>query len=377
MGRRLSALKPADSPDVRSEPGGGLPLESLVPADLTECNDIALKHLRLGASLYVPATRDDLVAIGNGQRYPHLRSAIFCTEDAIRADEVETAVQHLESMLPQLHPTSTLRFIRVRNPEIMARLLALPGIQNIDGFVLPKTTRYNIRSYLELLSPDDHVLLMPTLETAEAFDQQEMRELRTILMEDGVRERILALRVGANDMLSAIGVRRSIRRTIYDTAVGATIAMLVGVFRPYGFNLTAPVFEGLAQPEVLGDEVERDLMHGLFGKTAVHPDQIQHIESAFRARAEDLEMAHEMLRADAPAVFRMHDTMCEPATHTAWARLVIARAAIYGVIPAASAHPFGAVRPTWTQARSRHTLDTPIGANGHAETVPVVDGVRS
>ncbi len=42
-----------------------------------------LKAYRLGASLYVPVTHQDMLKIANGAKWPELRSVIFCTEDAV------------------------------------------------------------------------------------------------------------------------------------------------------------------------------------------------------------------------------------------------------------------------------------------------------
>ncbi|WP_375767277.1 HpcH/HpaI aldolase/citrate lyase family protein [Archangium gephyra] len=294
-----------------------------------------MSALELGASLYVPASRCDLLAIANGLRHPELRSVIFCTEDSIRADDLERALEQLATVLPRFGPRPhTRRFIRVRNADVLRRILPMPGIERIDGFVLPKVTRHNLPEYLTELE-GTRFLVMPTLETAEAFDQVEMRHLQRLLMAETIRPRILALRIGGNDLLNLLGVRRSPRRTIYDTAVGPTIAMLAGTFRPHGLPLTAPVFEGLAHPEVLLEEVERDLAHGLFGKTAVHPDQVSLIESAYAVSPEELEMAERVLAEGAPAVFRMHDTMCEEATHARWAEMIRARAELYGLTGAA------------------------------------------
>lgn len=290
-----------------------------------------MNTLELGASLYVPATRLDLLAIANGLRYPELRSVIFCTEDSVRADELEVALERLAAALPRFAPRSRMRrFIRVRSVDVLQRILPMPGLERIDGFVLPKVTRHNLPAYLAPLE-GTRFLVMPTLETAEAFDQAEMRHLQQLLSAEEIRPRILALRIGGNDLLNLLGVRRSPRRTIYDTAVGHTIAMLAGTFRPHGLPLTAPVFEGLAHPEVLLEEVERDLAHGLFGKTAVHPEQVSLIESAYAVSPEELEMAEHVLAEGAPAVFRMHDTMCEEATHARWAALIRARAELYGL----------------------------------------------
>jgi citrate lyase beta subunit len=291
-----------------------------------------MNPLELGASLYVPATRPDLFEIGSGLRWGHLRSIIYCTEDAVRPDCVDLALANLSAVVARLTPgVGPLRFIRVRNPQILAFLLAAPGIHNVDGFVLPKATRHNLPAYLALLAGHESFWIMPTLETAEVFDAREMRALRRQLCAESVRPRVLSLRIGGNDLLYLLGARRSCRRTIYETAVGPWIARLAGTFRPQGFNLTAPVFEGLEHPDVLREEVERDLEHGLFGKTAVHPGQVRTIESGYAVSAEDLAMAESVLADEAPAVFRMHGTMCEKTTHATWARRILERASLYGV----------------------------------------------
>jgi 2-hydroxy-3-oxopropionate reductase len=46
------------------------------------------RYLQLGASLYLPATRHDLVAVASGRKYPHLRSVVLCTADAVRDADV-------------------------------------------------------------------------------------------------------------------------------------------------------------------------------------------------------------------------------------------------------------------------------------------------
>ena len=304
-----------------------------------------MKHLQLGASLYVPATRRDLPLLGNGQKYPRLRSLIFCTEDAIRPDELEAALRTLAEALPRLAPAPMLRFVRVRDPRVMERVLAMPGIGGVDGFVLPKATRRNLPAYLSLLGPRDPFVLMPTLETAEAFDAREMAALREALSDEAVRARILALRIGGNDLLHLLGVRRSPRRTVYETALGPVISMLATTFIPHGFPLTAPVFEGLAHAEVLQAEVARDIDHGLLGKTAVHPDQVAQIEAMYAVEREELEMARAMLGPAAPGVFRMHGVMCEQATHWRWARTVLERADVFGVTDEIEIPPAGVAAP--------------------------------
>ncbi len=149
--------------------------------------------------------------------------------------------------------------------------------------------------------------------------------------------RILCLRIGGNDLLNCLRIRRDPGRTIYETPIGDLISRLAGQFIPYGFGLTAPVFESMEHPEVLLQEVEIDINHGLFGKTAIHPDQIELIEACFRVKQSDLDEARKILEPNAPAVFRMGGRMCEPTTHSNWAKDIIHRAEVYGVRPTEAA----------------------------------------
>lgn len=284
----------------------------------------------MGASLYVPANHKDLADIANGDKLQNARSLIFCTEDSVADSELSYALFNLSVALLNMRPDAAAeRFVRVRNPDVMARVLAMPGADKLTGFVIPKATRYNFDSYFRQVRDTRH-LLMPTLETAEVFNDWEMRQFRRLLEAPGVRSRILALRIGGNDLLALLGLRRPRNMTIYRTPLGAVIARLVTTFRPYGFLLTAPVFEHMDNPDLLDQEVEEDLVYGMVGKTAIHPDQIELIERHYRVRPNDLEAARAILDVDSPAVFKMHDSMCEVATHRAWAERTVAQASVFG-----------------------------------------------
>ena len=183
-----------------------------------------MESLELGASLYVPTTHNEMVAIGNSEKYPNLRSVIYCTEDAVSESELESALQKLEEALPHLSTNKTMkRFIRVRNPEVMAHVVKMRGIGQIQGFVLPKVTNQNVHQYFNLIKGTDFVAMV-TLETRECFDGGEMSKLRNTMIEQGYDKQTLALRIGGNDLLNVIGMRRVRGKTIYQTPVGQVIS---------------------------------------------------------------------------------------------------------------------------------------------------------
>jgi citrate lyase beta subunit len=212
---------------------------------------------------------------------------------------------------------------------VLTRVLAMPGAEKLTGFVIPKATRQNFEAYYRLVRDTDH-MLMPTLETAEVFSEREMESFRDMLQSPGVRSRILALRVGGNDLLALLGLRRPRGMTIYRTPLGPVIARLVTIFRPHGFMLTAPVFEHLDLPELLAQEVSEDIAYGMVGKTAIHPSQILPIEEHYKVKPQDLAAARAILDENSPAVFKMHDSMCEVATHRAWAERMVAQSHLFG-----------------------------------------------
>lgn len=277
-----------------------------------------LKPHQYCASLYVPTTHKDLYEIVRGEKLQEVGSLIFCTEDAVSEQHLPQALARFLDALPSLSPNpQQQRFVRVRNADVMHQLLASAHIQNIDGFVLPKITAKNIGDYQILVEQGFYV--MPTLETAEVFVEQEMLQLRDILLQPLWRPYVLTLRIGGNDLLNLLSMRRSAEHTLYEMVLGTHIDRLVGWFKPYGFELSAPVFEFLSQPEVLKREVQADLLHGLTGKTAIHPTQIASIEALYGVKEQDVLVAQAVLASN-QAVFQYQQCMQEVATHHQWAK---------------------------------------------------------
>ncbi|GGR07849.1 HpcH/HpaI aldolase/citrate lyase family protein [Deinococcus ruber] len=288
----------------------------------------------LGASLYTPATRPDLLELGT-DKLPGLSSVIYCTEDAIREEAVPEAVENLRRVLPFLPsgPQYPLRLIRARTPEVLAQLVQL-DLHGIHGFVLPKIESGNLGQYLRHLERDEHshLLVFPTLETRDALSEQRMALLRDLIFQEHWHSRIPAFRIGGNDLMHALGIRRTPGRTVYEGPLERVISMLVGVFKPYGFCLSSPVYEIYSDLVTLEREVRQDLEYGLCGKTIIHPGQLSTVLGSYAVQQADLLEAQAILAPDAPAVFKMNGRMCEPATHRGWAQDILTRAARFGVL---------------------------------------------
>ncbi|MGC6416018.1 MAG: HpcH/HpaI aldolase/citrate lyase family protein [Bradymonadia bacterium] len=289
-----------------------------------------MRYEELGASLYVPATRGDLAAILSGRRFDGLRSLILCTEDAVSDEHLGEALSNVEALLPDLYAVDLPVFVRVRNLDILNNLLRKPHIGHLAGVVLPKFDGSNATAYLDALVAHPELLIMPTLETRDVFSVSAMEALRDTILAHPVRSRILAMRIGGNDLMALLGIRRPHAKTIYETLLGPVISQLVTTFRPYDLPLTAPVCDAYSTLSILEQEVEQDLMNGLLSKTAIHPNQVSTIQALYAVSEADLAIAHKLILPGQKAIFGHDGVMHERTTHMAWARSVVGRAALFG-----------------------------------------------
>ncbi len=306
---------------------------------------------QLGASLYMPATRQDIWQVIKRDKLPTINSIIICVEDAVSHDDVELALQRLQELLntwaahidsindpstpqnnKQEQPSRPLVFVRPRNPMMLQKLAHYKHIELLDGFVMPKVdmcSLSNWRMACQNLSTDQ--LLMPTLETAALFNPHHNQEL-AIGFKEAFSQPVFALRIGGNYLFGALRLRRPKNSIVYDTPIGTLAYQLLGCFVPHGFYLTAPVFEYLDQPTLFMQELTRDVSLGLVGKTVIHPNQIALVQQAYCVPASTLDEAQAILHSEAKAVFKYNNTMLEPATHRAWATEIINRAKVFGTI---------------------------------------------
>ena len=306
---------------------------------------------QLGASLYMPATRQDIWQVIKRDKLTTINSIIICLEDAVSHSDVHLALTRLQELLDlwALHvdsinkpsqpaetqiqqPTRPLVFVRPRNPMMLQKLAHFKHIDLIDGFVMPKVDMYSLSNWrMACQNIDTEQLLMPTLETAALFNPHHNQEL-AIAFKEAFIQPMFALRIGGNDLFAALRLRRPKDSIIYDTPIGTLAYQLLGCFVPHGFYLTAPVFEYLDQPMLFMQELNRDVNLGLVGKTVIHPSQIALVQQAYCVPMSMLDEAQAILHSEAKAVFKYNNTMLEPATHRAWATQVVNRAEVFGTI---------------------------------------------
>lgn len=294
---------------------------------------------KLGATLYMPAIHPKVPDIVSGLAPSPASSIVLCLEDALREEDIEKGIRTLTELLKTRLGNIDSRpqvFIRPRSYDMACRLRAIDGITQIDGFVLPKARPETAPDWISLLSGTT-LKLMPTLETPEFFDPARLIQFRDLLLSAGP-DRIAAVRIGGNDLLGSMALRRVRGMTAYEGPLGWFLSMAASILIPAGIPVSAPVFDIIEDTETLRREVERDVQMGFVSKTAIHPAQVPIIEGALSVSEEDLRAARAILDRDASAVFQIGGVMCEPATHAAWARRTLARAERFGC------HSYGQAR---------------------------------
>lgn len=296
-----------------------------------------LSPWNLGATLYMPATRTDISSAILEGTIPGLRSLVVCLEDAVSEDDIPQAEANLQALCASLSRAKTahgnqhwpLVFIRPRHLRMAKWLVEHVDLSPIDGLVLPKFTQASLSGWWDVMQ-DTHLCMMPTLETEEVFDVLQMQALATTLVAHPCHQRIIALRIGGNDLMNVISLRRPRNLTLYDGPMGYVVKMLVSVFAPRDFALTAPVCEHIDDHAIMDRELALDIAHGLVGKTAIHPNQIETIEKALMVSSGEHSDALRILNST-QAVFKSQGAMCEPATHRRWAAAILSRAQYYGM----------------------------------------------
>jgi len=286
--------------------------------------------LELGGTLFVPASHKNLEAVLSGKKHPDLRSVVIDFEDGLANADRQEALDKLPILLKNLKETTLLRFIRPQNQKMLKELLKLEFINNIDGFILPKFGLENADDYLSLFPISDLPLsshIMPSIEGKELFDIQQLQKLREILLPH--QKQIICIRFGAQDMLRQLSLRQD--ESIYNMLVPSqVIANILTTFKPFGFEISAPVYPNFSDNEGFQKEITYELQNGLISKTIIHPNQIQPLNQLYKVSEVELKIAQQILERE-DGVLNLNGSMGEQKTQSSWAEIVIKSSRYYGL----------------------------------------------
>lgn len=346
----------------------------------------------LGATLYMPGTRETIAKDIISMKYRGLASTVFCLEDSIGDAEVPYAEENLTTQVKEIYKASNyqeiefsdlpLIFIRVRNPEQILRLTESMGdsAKLVAGFIFPKFTSESY-GYFEAIKSLNNQSMgpfygMPIIESTQAIYGEsriyELMETKRLL--DSYHDLVLNVRIGATDFSGYYGIRRGPDVTIYDiTVIRDCIADIINIFGRVesDYVISGPVWEYFSnggrvlKPQLrkspfeqfhdtqgnnrtkirsqllnkyvdgLIREVILDKENGIIGKTIIHPSHIIPVQSLYIVGHEEyldalsiIENSHGL-----QGVVKSHYTnkMNEIKPHYKWAQKILLRARNYGV----------------------------------------------
>lgn len=353
----------------------------MAPVDFNKYTDRSLLQYCLGATMYMPGTKDFAKAIVE-KRYPGLTSMVMCFEDACKEEDVPTAEQNCIHVLETLkqeveagilkYEDIPLIFFRVRNVEQFkhfATLLKPEHVKYITGFNFPKFNSLNAAAYMDHLVDlnrqfGEVIYGMPIIEDARvAYKESRLDELIAIKrVLDQNKELVLNIRVGGTDFSSCFGVRRGINYTIYDIMTVSDCLMdILNVFtRNNDYTVSGPVWEYfkvnktmkdlkelptvdlqqtlLKRKAIVNDAVDglmRELVldqaNGFMGKTCIHPSHLNYINGMLAVTKDEYDDAYQIQHTSG-GVIKGTKGMNEIGPHKNWAEKIMMRAHAYGVI---------------------------------------------
>jgi len=288
----------------------------------------SLKYYDISISLYIPSINKNLAEIVNREKFPHLKSVIICLEDSILDNQVEEGENNLKNLLANLTEKKLAIFVRARNFEHFKQVLDFPNIDKIDGFVIPKFDLDNMDKYLPFFKRAFY--FMPVIEGRDSFDVFRLNQIRNNLLD--YFDSILSIRIGSEDIGNILNIKRECGSVIYDIPIfSAVITNIISTFKPYNFNVTAPVFSCYKDVELFKRELKIDIQNGLLGKTLIHPSQIEIMADMYKISKEQLFEAEKSLNIQNSAVIGLNGNMLETITHKNWAKEIITRSKVYGI----------------------------------------------
>lgn len=370
------------------------------PQDFSTGDVPPVLAMALGASLYSPATRPKLCTELLRSAARGVTSVVVCLEDAVRDADLAAAERNAIDQLRQYAATGAegpMIFIRVRSASQIPMIVngLGPAQSVLTGFVVPKFTDDSGAPFLDAVldvsaGVGRRLFVMPVLESPEIAHVESRLPalLATRSLLDKYRSHVLAVRIGATDLSSPFGLRRSRDMTVYDVRVLAdVISDVVNVFARIGrgvfasdhwlsdgvcdeaqpYLVTGPVWEyfsgseRLFKPQLrespfresderelrarliasdldaLIREVVLDKANGLTGKTVIHPSHVAAVHALSVVTHEEYLDAVDVvgtLGGGGVAASAYQNKMNESKPHSSWAQRILLRAHVFGVAAA-------------------------------------------
>ena len=317
----------------------------------------------LGACLYMPGTREDLLKDIILSSNAGAHTITMCMEDSISSSEVVQAENNVINLFNSINLLSKnnssftaslpLLFIRVRNVNQLNKLLKESSLIGLCGFVFPKFDAQIGEQYFSALKEYNNsnkrtLYGMPILETPNVIHKEtridELIKIKHII--DYFKEYVLNIRLGGTDFSGLYSLRRGKDFTIYDLAVVKDcICDIINFFKRDDYVISGVVYEYYSKVldfnnNILIKETLLDRTNGLTGKTVIHPTQVNLVNSLMVVSKEDYIDACNIVNSTLDGVIKSNyaNKMNEIKPHEKWAKGILLKAKIMGVFEDGKSH---------------------------------------
>ena len=317
----------------------------------------------LGACLYMPGTRENLLKDILISKSMGTHTITLCIEDSVSSNQVvqteNNVIELFKSIDFLLKDDASfidglpLIFIRVRNVKQLQKLLNESSLMGLCGFIFPKFDPEVGEKYFSLLKTynicNNRILYgMPILETPCIIHKEtrtsELIKIKHIV--DYYKDYVLNIRIGGTDFSGLYSLRRSKDFTIYDLSiVKDCISDIINVFKRDDYVISGVVYEYYNKildfhNNVLIKETLLDRTNGLTGKTVIHPTQVNIVNSLMVVSKEDYIDAKNIIDSSLDGVIKSNyaNKMNEIKPHEKWAKEILLKAKIMGVFEDGKSH---------------------------------------
>jgi citrate lyase subunit beta/citryl-CoA lyase len=228
--------------------------------------------------LYVPSNNGEMLEKATSRGADAL---IIDLEDSVALKDKGQARDNLVSWLDNL-VTTTQIWVRINADDIDQDLKAIQSIK-VHGLVVPKATHSNMSYVSE--KAGDRYQLSALIETAEA-----VLDAHRIAKVEGVS----FLQIGVLDLTAELGLTDGDHLDTIKYALSHLVlaSAAAGINQPI-----APMYRDFNDLEGLRDSCRQLKANGFFGRSCIHPKQIETINAEFSSSAEDIAEAKATLSA--------------------------------------------------------------------------------
>lgn len=228
--------------------------------------------------LYVPANDFQMLERASTRGADAL---IIDLEDSVALGDKEQARDNLKSWLTNRDP-DTQTWVRINSESIDEDLAAI-NLDKIHGLVVPKATIMTLEYVSKRLT--GKCQLSALIESADSiFDAKRIASVSGVSF----------LQIGQLDLRAELGLSDEDDLDTFTYALSHCVlaSAAAGINQPI-----APIFRDFQNEQGLRESCQKLRRNGFFGRTCIHPKQIETINKEFTTSPETLSEAQEILDA--------------------------------------------------------------------------------